>query len=64
MKKLGRLHLSICLLSALFTVLIAGMILSAGCGRREAKTITVYTYASFPTALVDRAREDFRKTRD
>ena len=61
MKKSGRMHLSICLLFALLTVLAAGMILSAGCGRQEEKKLTVYTYASFPTALVDRACEDFQK---
>ena len=55
------MHLSICLLFALFTVLAVGMFFSAGCGRREAKKLTVYTYASFPTALVDRACEDFQK---
>ena len=63
MKKSGRMHLSICLLFALLTVLAAGMILSAGCGRQEEKKLTVYTYASFPTALVDRACEDFEETR-
>lgn len=52
----------ICLLFTLIAVLAAGMI-STGCSHRGGKKLTVYTYASFPVTLVDRAREDFKERR-
>ena len=60
MNNLRRKQISIYLLFALFMVLAAGMIFSAGCARREAKKLTVYTYASFPRPW-STGREDFQQ---
>lgn len=48
-------------LLVLLTMLAVGTLLCSGCLSRKEKKLTVYTYASFPMALVERAREDFRE---